>query len=116
MSKFINFYKTANGELIIPNKTLLRNSDINIMSNAKFKKASDFSIVNNPNMVTEYINGYIPGGVPDPTIAGAMGYATYQLFHPNEFKQSIIDIYNAITESGKMLMDTTNTDNSKIEK
>jgi hypothetical protein len=110
-----NHYEVTQDGLLAVGKNALQRSGIKTISKQEFKKASDFSIVNNPAMTIEYINSYLPGGVPDATIAGAIGYATYQFLHPEEFGESIIDIYNTIIKSGKKLVNAINTDNSKTK-
>ena len=110
-----NHYEVTQDWLLAVGKNALQRSGIKTISKQEFKKASDFSIVNNPAMTMEYINSYLPGGVPDATIAGAIGYATYQFLHPEEFGESIIDIYNTIRKSGKKLVNAINTDNSKFK-
>ena len=110
-----NHYEVTQEGLLAVGKNALQRSGIKTISKQEFKNASDFSIVNNPAMAIEYINSYLPGGVPDPTIAGAIGYATYQFLHPEEFGESIIDIYNTTKKSGKKLVNAINTDNSKTK-
>jgi hypothetical protein len=110
-----NHYEVTQDGLLAVGKNALQRSGIKTISKQEFKKASDFSIVNNPAMTIEYINSYLPGGVPDATIADAIGYATYQFLHPEEFGESIIDIYNTIRKSGKKLVNAINTDNSKTK-